>query len=64
MRQRSIPATARPARGPPAADPLGGTNPTSFLFTMISISVLFQAIVFISVGSLGDYGVSASEASP
>ena len=34
----------------------GGINPTSFLFTMISISVLFQAIVFISVGSLGDYG--------
>ena len=34
----------------------GGINPTSFLFTMISISVLFQAIVFITVGSLGDYG--------
>lgn len=34
----------------------GGINPTSFLFTMVSISVLFQAIVFITVGSLGDYG--------
>ena len=34
----------------------GGINPTSFLFTMVSISVLFQAITFITVGSLGDYG--------
>ena len=34
----------------------GGINPTSFIFTMISISVLFQAIAFITVGSLGDYG--------
>ena len=34
----------------------GGIDPTSFLFTMISISVLFQAIAFISLGTLGDYG--------
>jgi UMF1 family MFS transporter len=34
----------------------GGINPTSFFFTMVSISVLFQAIVFITVGALGDYG--------
>ena len=34
----------------------GGINPTSFFFTMVSISVLFQAIAFISVGALGDYG--------
>lgn len=34
----------------------GGINPTSFLFTMVSISVLFQAVVFVTVGSLGDYG--------
>ena len=40
----------------PSPDLPGGINPTSFIFTMISISVLFQAIVFISVGSLGDYG--------
>ena len=40
----------------PSLELPGGINPTSFIFTMISISVLFQAIVFISVGSLGDYG--------
>ena len=34
----------------------GGIDPTSFLFTVISISVLFQAIAFISLGTLGDYG--------
>jgi UMF1 family MFS transporter len=33
----------------------GGINPTSFFFTMVSISVVIQAAVFISVGSLGDY---------
>jgi len=40
----------------PSLELPGGINPTSFIFTMISISVLFQAIVFITVGSLGDYG--------
>ena len=33
----------------------GGIDPTSFLFTVLSISVLFQAIAFISLGTLGDY---------
>ena len=40
----------------PSLELPGGINPTSFIFTMISISVLFQAIVFITVGSLEDYG--------
>jgi MFS-type transporter involved in bile tolerance (Atg22 family) len=29
-------------------------------YTVVSISVLFQALVFISVGSLGDYGGDAT----
>ena len=40
----------------PSPELPGGINPTSFIFTMISISVLFQAILFITFGSLGDYG--------
>ena len=34
----------------------GGINPTSFLFTCIALSVLFQAIAFVTVGALGDFG--------
>uniref|UniRef100_A0A7S0XG84 Autophagy-related protein n=1 Tax=Mantoniella antarctica TaxID=81844 RepID=A0A7S0XG84_9CHLO len=34
----------------------GGIQPTSFFFTMLCISVVFQVVVFITVASLGDYG--------
>ena len=51
------PITGAESRGDAAVPKLpGGINPSSFFFTMVSISVLFQAITFISIGAMGDYG--------